>query len=855
MPDSNKLPGTPLAQAHDPARFGEGIALLALLAPDRQAPARPTPDGQLPVQDGLALDANRVAGLSGASTGDWERGWESLGRPRAVLIRTFGPEREASEPIELLRPVAVRDGVSLLATVRAALHDQSAAAGSRALVLAAQAGAASSAGAAGVAYSEDPRADRVESIHVDVWPPDAAGDVRPRDSSGDRGGEAVRYRRSRAGGRWTTEIPPGAATMLSSATLESVVSVLRTAEASLGESLALEWRWQPASAGEAGGGIAVLGVAPQRTPLPWAIHRAAPQPHDGWSRANAGEVLAGPVTPMTWSMLGEPLNLGFRAMYPPSWSRGRRYFALFGGYAYFNFGLVYHLVVERMGGPSRAMLDVVGGPGDARALNVPDRGLHWRTVLRALPSIIASTRRQRRLPQRWEREREALTALRADIMRVDPADVDSATIMEVIENIYARQLPHVQFFMEAQGAAFSSYALLRHLLSWFLGEAALANRLVQGLPDVATAETNLRLWRLAERAAADPETAALVARSAPGEMLAALRASALASGPGGWLAAELESFLRAYGHRGAAELELLMPRWGDDPTPVLTSFQSYVAHPERTSVEALVDRQRRAREAAAAEVDARLTARWWDRALPLRRAVVRNYAAWARRYAPLRENPKSAVLAVSHEMRRLLLVLGERLALRGVLREAEDVFFLDRAELATLVTALDSEEALTIGRLRRRVARRRRFYAQALEREPAPMMPAPLAATPSGVHAGEDAGATTVRGEEARVLRGLAASAGVTEGIARLLESPSAGGRLGAGEVLVARFTDPGWTHLFPLAGAVVTEIGGVLSHGALVAREYGLPAVVNVAGATQLIADGARVRVDGSAGTVELLD
>jgi len=138
-----------------------------------------------------------------------------------------------------------------------------------------------------------------------------------------------------------------------------------------------------------------------------------------------------------------------------------------------------------------------------------------------------------------------------------------------------------------------------------------------------------------------------------------------------------------------------------------------------------------------------------------------------------------------------------------------------------------------------------------LEREPAPILPAPKEEPPIGT-----TGYPTLEQVQApRVLRGLAASTGVVEGVARLLESPSEGGRLGAGDVLVARFTDPGWTHLFPLAGAIVTEIGGVLSHGALVAREYGLPAVVNVEGATSSIRDGTRVRVNGSEGTVEVLD
>ena len=158
------------------------------------------------------------------------------------------------------------------------------------------------------------------------------------------------------------------------------------------------------------------------------------------------------------------------------------------------------------------------------------------------------------------------------------------------------------------------------------------------------------VWRLAERAAAHAETRTGVVENAPTRLLATLREHEGSA----WLADELESFLEDHAHRGTAELELLTPRWADDPTPVLSSFQSYARNPEQNSVEALVDRQRLDREAAQREVDARLTAHWWERAFPLRRAVLRHYAHWARRYAPLRENPKAAVLTVSHETRKLL---------------------------------------------------------------------------------------------------------------------------------------------------------------------------------------------------------
>jgi phosphohistidine swiveling domain-containing protein len=796
----------PLPDASDPRRFGESISMLAVLAAREPSLVPPS----------LAISAEAARTLETGDASATEEAWTMLGRPASVIVRTcpLGEQQDGEDAHVAWKSTPVRNARELSTILRQAALG----APGRALLVQA-------AGAQlvwGVACSEDPREDRVDAIHID-----AAGTLSP---------QPVRYRRPRGRGLWRSQIPPGAATMLPTQALADIQATLLRAEECLDEALALSWRWSP------GEGVRIVRVAAQRTPLPWAVHRAAPLHHDTWSRANAGEVLAGPVTPMTWSMIGEPLNAGFAAMYPAKWIRGRRFFALFGGHAYFNFGLVLHLVVDRMGGPTGPMLDVVGGPGDARALGIPDRGIRWTAVLRSLPQIVFQTSAQQRLPHRWLAVRAELIELRAQMAARDATRLDDATIVDEIDNIFTAQRPYVRYLMEAQGAAFSSYALLRYCTGWFLGDPRLANTLVQGVPDIATSQANLALWRIAERAASEPEAASIVRDSTPAHLLDTLDASPA----GGWLAEALRAHLAEQGHRGAAELELFEPRWADDPTPLLTSFRGYVLNPGQSSVETLFERQRRARESAQRDVDRRLTAHWAERLLPLRRAIVRHYATLAQRYAPLRENPKFYLLGVSYELRRLLLILGRRLSDRDALVAPSDVFFLDRAELRALVGALSDSDPALAGRLRRRIWRRRRFYDAALQETPEPLIgqvPRPLPEPAAPVQAGP------------RRLEGLAASTGVAEGVARVILAPHESGRLGAGEILVARFTDPGWTHLFPLAGGLVTEIGGVLSHGALVAREYGLPAVVNVPGASTSIRDGARVRVDGANGTVDLLD
>ena len=171
------------------------------------------------------------------------------------------------------------------------------------------------------------------------------------------------------------------------------------------------------------------------------------------------------------------------------------------------------------------------------------------------------------------------------------------------------------------------------------------------------------------------------------------------------------------------------PRWADDPTPLFTTFRSYVLSPEHTSADALVDRHRRAREEAERTIDRRLTAHWWERLFPIRRSLVRYFTRWAQRYAPLRENPKFILLATTYQQRRILMALVERLVDSGGLRDPSDVFFLSHRELATL--ALRPSDALAGGRMRSRIRRRRAFYALAASRIPAPVLSAAVETPPS----------------------------------------------------------------------------------------------------------------------------
>jgi len=205
---------------------------------------------------------------------------------------------------------------------------------------------------------------------------------------------------------------------------------------------------------------------------------------------------------------------------------------------------------------------------------------------------------------------------------------------------------------------------------------------------------------------------------------------------------------------------------------------------------------------------------------------------------PIRDNSRYYVTKFIFPMRRLFAHFGQRWATRGWLNQPGDVFFLTVNEIRSIVEA-DTPSVVSQD-LHTLVANRRLAYDYWMTVAP------PEAIGPDGKPITEEQKGTYI-------LKGTAASGGRVRGKARIALDPREAAKLRSGEILVTQATDPGWTPVFPLISGLVLEIGGQLSHGAIVAREYGLPAEVNVPGATHLIQDGQIIVVDGTNGCVYL--
>jgi len=272
-----------------------------------------------------------------------------------------------------------------------------------------------------------------------------------------------------------------------------------------------------------------------------------------------------------------------------------------------------------------------------------------------------------------------------------------------------------------------------------------------------------------------------------------------------------------------------MPRWSDDPAYLLDVLRAYLRQGADADAEAHFCRGAEEAERAARELVAEVRV---GRGA-LRAWFMRFLLSRVRALAGLREYPKFFGVRFIAAGRRVLHELGADLVAAGRLAAGEDVFFLrfrdwqdPTSDLRALATA------------------NRAQYERDLARRPVPRVMtsegATLFAPPSRAEKG--------------ALVGVAASAGVHEGAVRVIADPR-GATLEPGEVLVAHGTDPAWTPLFLTAGALVMEIGGTMSHGSIVAREYGIPAVVGVPDAMSILRTGQRVRVDGAAGLVVPLD
>jgi phosphohistidine swiveling domain-containing protein len=402
------------------------------------------------------------------------------------------------------------------------------------------------------------------------------------------------------------------------------------------------------------------------------------------------------------------------------------------------------------------------------------------------------------------------------------------------------------------------YGTLKRLAASWCGDASgsLQNDLICGEGGIESAEPTKLLLAMAADARRRPEVVEIL-RAHPPEVLATLVPSDPRCTE---LAAAVRRYLALYGLRCMNELKLEEPSLRDRPAFLYQVLRNYLAASDAGALDVAVleARERSIRAAAEQRAAAALGAR---RGLVPRRAIFRWVLANARLGVKNRENLRFARTRIYGLLRELLRAMGQRFTAADLLDRPEDIFHLTLDEVWDYVEGMAVTTDLRgLAALRRAEFDRYRgveprpddrfetfgmAYHRNLFRDRPRRQPASAAAgeAAAGLGAGDVA-----------TLRGTACCPGVVTGAVKVIRTPADDASL-AGEILVAERTDPGWVPLYPSVSGLLIERGSILSHSAIVAREMGIPTIVGIPGLVAALRSGQRVRMDGAAGTVHLLD
>ena len=561
-----------------------------------------------------------------------------------------------------------------------------------------------------------------------------------------------------------------------------------------------------------------------------------------WTSGNYREVLPGLASPLAMSLslehdYGRALSEFFRDIKmgeaPPGTVWGRPFF----GRAYWNVGVTKRFAVLIPGFKERVFDRTVGiePTYEGDGLTTP-----WspRTILRALPILFALNKE---FKDGWRQGRAYQERF---LNQIEPAlaAVDLAALSDEGLAGYCRQMAELHW--QANGTAIrvsllSTQAqddfepMIRRLNAALPPHERIAEGdLITGLSDVRTAQPTLTLWELARAALENPEVAAAVVQGDPAGIPQQLQASA--AGRAFW--GRLQECLIRFHYMAAVDEDLSQPRWDEDATFVLSTLRAYARADGAMDPARHLVAQRQVRRAAERRA-LKILSRGWHWLWPFGRRSFVNQLRLVRRYVWWREETRVVASRAFYQCRRFYKELGRRWAGQGFLGGADDIFLLRWSAIRAVL-----DGAAPAGGLRAQIAAYRRLKACYRVFEP-----------PGVIGVGANMGGPSVRPGQ-RVFEGIPCSSGQVEGIARVVETLEEARALQRGEILVARYTNPGWTPLFNLAEGIVIEEGGLLSHGAVVAREYGIPAVLRIEGATKIFTTGQRLRVDGSAGTVEIV-
>jgi len=563
-----------------------------------------------------------------------------------------------------------------------------------------------------------------------------------------------------------------------------------------------------------------------------------------WTNANLGEVAPDVMTPMTYSVIltgGHAfmasalrlLGIDFRTI---SRLRESPLADLIAGRIYFNVNTCLGMIRGLPGGRRINFGKLFGGAHaqtvDLARIDIPEEDipdLKFSTVrmLLRLPWSLHSV-----LTHGQRKGRISLQELRAKNDQLRNLNLSRMSEEQLAAELTSLIRHGMQTFDVLYGVvALAPLPILYKIGERWLGDThgTLVNGLMVGMGNMDSAAAGMDLWRLALKARENPRVEQVIRSE---ESWQTAREKIRTAQGGNPFLEDWDRFMVCHGHHCRGEIELYNQRWSETPDYVLRLVRSYVTQMNRA--DPATGLRERTRERRQLEERCRRQLR-----NPVKRAIFNRVLVRAQNGAVFRENLKSEATRWLTVIRRVVLEIGGRLADRGVLRQPDDIFFLQLQELGPARQDRADFDVRTVVHQRRAEHENNKSILPPKvilgKFDPAKYVP-------------------DVIDKSVGTLKGLAASAGVVTGKARVILRSDTDEQLGAGEILVAPFTDAGWTPYFVPAAGIVIEQGGLLSHGSIIAREYGIPAVVNVPAATKIIRTGQTLRVDGDRGMVTIL-
>lgn len=604
----------------------------------------------------------------------------------------------------------------------------------------------------------------------------------------------------------------------------------------LGHPLDLEWAMDEA------GVVWWLQARPVTAPAtPPRVHidRTVAGVDDGaitvWANWNLRETLPDPLMPLTWSVwrdvivprlvrgtVGIPQSSpAFQHFFMLDLVHGRVYLNMNALLAWPFVGALLKSSLFKALDPEAAQIcRTLVADGVLKPRCLP--GSHAKRWRRAITAATTNARRwmdalrPRRAMRSLQRIEQAMLRRQSDL------PLTSFNERELYEEMHLLNRPDFAAALDSVHSTIVSMVVYHLAVRTFRGHPHAARLLATGIPENPTTQISLAIDEMIHTAR---PIAARFESAPPAQLVAALRQ--LPEGRA-WLE-QMADFLARFGHRGPKEFDLGAARWSENPDMIIELVRAGLA---TQGDGRLIDRmQRLAFERQAAVAIAVHEAPTW------RRPLLRWMALLVGLHMPLREAPKHYVMLIFHRMRQAALELGDRFTRLGMIERPEDIFFL---ELPEVLLIIDQKDTSTDWR-RHVIERRDRFEHFGAETVPNYLRSDGVPVPTRAVGTLGDANGT---------LRGTGISTGCARGPVRILMTPDPRA-MADGDIIVMRFADPGWTPLFPRAAAVITEVGGLMCHAAVVARELGIPSVFGVVAATSLLANGQMVLVDGTAGTV----